>query len=111
MARCFVTRRLPGGALERLEREHEVRLWTGDLPPTPAELAARLHDVEGLLCLLTDTVDRRLIEAAPKLRAVATYSVGSDNVDLEAAAERGIAVGVTPDVLTDATADMAFALM
>lgn len=111
MARCFVTRSLPGSALDRLACEHEVDLWPGRLPPQRHELAARLRDAEGLLCLLTDGVDRELIEGAPRLRVVASYSVGSDNVDLDAAAEHGIAVGVTPDVLTDATADMAFALL
>ncbi len=111
MARCFVTRSLPGPALKRLEAQHDVDLWVERLPPPAAELAARTRDAEGLLCLLTDTVDRRLIEGSPRLRVISTYSVGSDNVDLEAAAERGIAVGVTPDVLTDATADMTFALL
>jgi lactate dehydrogenase-like 2-hydroxyacid dehydrogenase len=66
---------------------------------------------EGLLCLLTDRVDRELIHAAPDLRAISNYAVGSDNIDLHAAAERGIPVGITPDVLTEATADMAFALL
>lgn len=111
MARCFVTRDLPGGALDRLREGHEVDLWTGRLPPTQAELVARTRESEGLLCLLTDVVDRELIEAAPRLRAISNYAVGSDNVDLDAAAERKIAVGVTPDVLTEATADMAFALL
>lgn len=111
MARCFVTRKLPGAALERLRSEHEVDLWTGRLPPPREELLARARDAEGLLCLLTDRVDRELIEAAPRLRAISNYAVGSDNVDLDAAAERGIPVGITPEVLTEATADMAFALL
>jgi glyoxylate reductase len=64
-----------------------------------------------LLCLLTDRVDRAVLDAAPRLRAIANFAVGSDNIDLSAAAGLGIPVGVTPDVLTDATADLAMALL
>jgi glyoxylate reductase len=111
MARVFVTRRLPGTALERLAAEHEVEVWPGDMPPAPEELRARVADAEGLLSLLSDRIDAELLAAAPRLRAVANYAIGFDNVDLDAVAERGIQVGVTPDVLTDATADLAWALM
>jgi glyoxylate reductase len=111
MARVFVTRRLPGTALDRLAFEHEVEVWPGDLPPSPEELRARVADAEGLLALLTDRIDEDLLAAAPRLRAIANYAVGFDNVDVEAVAKRGIPVGVTPDVLTDATADLAWALM
>ena len=111
MARVFVTRRLPGPALERLAEHHETEIWPGDTGPTREELAALVADAEGLLCLLTDRIDRDLLDRAPKLRAIANYAVGSDNVDLTAAAARGIPVGVTPDVLTDATADLAMALL
>ncbi|MDQ3647373.1 MAG: D-glycerate dehydrogenase [Actinomycetota bacterium] len=111
MARVFVTRRLPGHALERLEAEHEVEVWPDRLPPTPAELRARTSDAEGLLSLLTDPVDRSLLEAAPRLRAVSNLAVGCDNIDLAAASERGLPVGFTPEVLTETTADLAVALM
>jgi glyoxylate reductase len=111
MARVFVTRRLPGTALERLAAEHDVEVWPGDMPPSPEELRAHVADAEGLLSLLSDRIDTELLAAAPRLRAVANYAIGFDNVDLDAVAERGIQVGVTPDVLTDATADLAWALM
>jgi glyoxylate reductase len=111
MASVFVTRDLPGDALDRLRAEHDVELWPGNLPPHPTELREHVADAEGLLCLLTDRVDQALLDAAPRLRAIANYAVGSDNIDLQAAAARGIPVGVTPDVLTDATADLAFALL
>jgi glyoxylate reductase len=111
MARCFVTRRLPFPALDRLRARHEVDVWPERLPPPYEELVARAADAEGLLTLLTDRVDASLIDRCPHLRAISNYAVGYDNVDLEAASARGIPVGNTPDVLTDATADLAFALL
>jgi glyoxylate reductase len=111
MARCFVTRRLPFPALDRLRARHDVAVWPERLPPPYEEFAARAAESEGLLTLLTDKVDAALIDRCPHLRAISNYAVGYDNVDLEAAAARGIPVGNTPDVLTDATADLAFALL
>jgi glyoxylate reductase len=109
--RVFVTRRLVGDALDRLAAQCDVAVWDGDLPPTAAELRERASAAEGLLCLLTETIDAALLDACPALRVVSNYAVGTDNVDLEACAARGIAVGRTPDVLTDATADLAWALI
>ena len=111
MASCFVTRELPGTALDRLRAAHEVEVWPGELPPSREELVEHARDAEGLLCLLTDTIDADVIAACAQLRAISNYAVGSDNIDAEAAARRGIEVAVTPDVLTDTTADLAFALM
>jgi glyoxylate reductase len=111
MARVYVTRQLPGTALERLAAEHEIEVWDGRLPPPHEELLAKVADAEGLLSLLTDRVDDDLMASAGKLRAVANYAIGFDNIDVEAAEKRDIQVGNTPDVLTDATADLAWALM
>ena len=111
MARCFVTRELPGSALDRLRAAHDTEVWPGELPPSRDELIEQAREAEGLLCLLTDTIDADVIAACPRLRAISNYAVGSDNIDAQAAAERGIEVAVTPDVLTDTTADLAFALM
>jgi glyoxylate reductase len=111
MAHVFVTRQLPGNALERLAAEHDVEVWPGDMPPPADELRAGVADAEGLLSLLSDRVDGDLIASAPKLRAIANYAIGFDNIDVDAATARSIQVGNTPDVLTDATADLAWALM
>ena len=111
MAKVFVTRALPFPALDRLREAHEVDEWPGDLPPEPDELRARTADAEGLLSLVTDPVDASVIEGAARLRAIANMAVGTDNIDVAAAAARGIPVGNTPGVLTDATADLAFALL
>jgi glyoxylate reductase len=111
MARVFVTRRLPGDALERLTAQHQVEIWDERLQPSHAKLLEKTREVEGLLCLLTDRIDRPVIEAATNLRVISNYAVGVDNVDIAAATERGIPVGYTPDVLTEATADATFALL
>ncbi len=106
-----MTRRLPGPSLERLAAAHELDVWPHELPPSQEELLARAHSAHGLLTTLSDRIDAALIDACPKLRAVVNYAVGSDNIDLAAAAARGIQIGVTPDVLTDATADLTWALL
>jgi glyoxylate reductase len=111
VARVFLTRSLPFPAVERLRAEHDVDVWPDPLPPPPDALRERAAGAQGLLSLLTDRVDAALLDAAPNLRVVANLAVGSDNVDLAAAQQRGVAVGVTPDVLTEATADLAFALL
>lgn len=97
--------------MERLAAAHDLEVWPERLPPTGEQLRERLVGVEGLLCMLTDPIDRGLIEAATELRAISTYAVGTDNIDLAAASERGIPVGHTPDVLTETSADLALALM
>ena len=111
MARVLVTRRLPFPAVEQLASRHDVAVWDGPLPPPPDVLRERAAGAGALLTLLTDRVDAALLDAVPDLRVVANLAVGSDNIDLAEAGHRGIAVGVTPDVLTEATADLAFALI
>jgi glyoxylate reductase len=111
MARVYVTRQLPGTALERLAAEHEVEVWDGALPPPHDTLLEKVANAEGLLSQLVDRVDADLMASAPELKAVANYAVGYDNIDVEGAEQHGIQVGNTPDVLTDATADLAWTLM
>jgi glyoxylate reductase len=111
MQRVFVTRRLPGDAIERLRSSADVELWPGEMPPQYDELAQRVAAADGLICLLTDRIDRALIESAPNLRVISTMAVGYDNIDVAAATARGIPVGHTPGVLTETTADLAFALI
>jgi len=111
VAHCFVTRDLPGPALARLAARHDLDVWPERLPPAPERLRERVAGAEGLITTVSDHIDAEVIAAAPRLRAIANYAVGYDNIDVAAAAARGIAVGNTPDVLTDATADLAFALL
>jgi glyoxylate reductase len=111
VARVFVTRRLPGEALNRLAAEHDVDVWQGRLQPSRAKLIEKAVDADGLLSLLTDRIDADLLAKCSKLRVVSNYATGVDNIDIEAATARGIPVGFTPDVLTEATADATFALL
>lgn len=97
--------------LEPLRAIADCRVWPQPRAPRPDELAHALQDCEGLLCVLSDRVDASLLEAAPRLRAVSTISVGTDHIDLAAARARGIVVGHTPGVLTETTAELALALM
>ena len=88
-----------------------MEVWSGRSPPDPAGLHSGCLEVDALLCLLTDPVGAALFEACPRLRAVAVYAVGVDNVDLDAATRHGVQVGHTPGVLTETTADLAFGLL
>ncbi|MEM6646815.1 MAG: D-glycerate dehydrogenase [Bacteroidota bacterium] len=97
--------------MDRLREHAEVDLWAHDLPPDYPTLAERVADCDGLLCMLTDTVDATLIESSPRLKVISQMAVGYDNIDVAAATARGIGVGHTPGVLSDATADLTWALI
>lgn len=108
----FVTRRLPGEApIERLRAAAAVDLWPDDAPPPPETLASRAAPCRALLTMLTDRVDGALLDRCPELRIVSNMAVGYDNIDVQAASDRGVLVTNTPGVLTEATADLAFALL
>jgi len=112
--RIFVTRQIPAAGLELLSAlpEAKIDIWPGRLPPPPDVLRQKVRGLHGLLCLLTDAIDEALLEAAgPSLRVVSQMAVGVDNIDLTACARRGIAVGHTPGVLTESTADLTLALL
>jgi glyoxylate reductase len=112
VARVFVTRRLVGTALERLEQAgHDVDLWEQREPPPRKDLIERAQRADALLCTLSDPIDAAFLDACPHLNVISSCAVGTDNIDLKAAHARGIPVGNTPGVLTDATADLAFALL
>jgi glyoxylate reductase len=111
VGKVFITRTFPFAALERLQAEHDVDVWDDNAPPPREVLLERSADADALLTIITEKVDAELFDAAPSVKAVANLAVGTDNIDLDEAARRGIAIGNTPGVLTDATADIAFALL
>lgn len=110
--KVFVTRRLPDDGIELLEKEcDEVEIYPYDRIPRKEEIIKGLQGKDGLLCLLTDRIDKNVIASNPKLRAISNYAAGYDNIDVEEATRRGIIVTNTPDVLTNATAELAWALL
>jgi glyoxylate reductase len=109
--KVFVTRRIPAAGLDRILQECDAEVWTDDLPPPYDTIKARVASCDGLVALLTDRIDTALLDSAPRLRVVSNYAVGFNNIDIPAATSRGVCVGNTPGVLTDATADMAFCLL
>ena len=109
--KVLVTRKPPGSTLERLEETCEMTLWAPDEPMPRGEMVEKIADAEGLLTMIPDRIDRELLDSAPHLRAISTMAVGVDNIDIQACTERGIPVGYTPDVVTEANAYQAFALI
>ncbi len=109
--KVYVTRSVPEEGIRMLQQECEVEQWEDELPIPREILLEKVPDIEGLYCLLTERVDQDLLDAAPHLRAVSNMAVGYDNIDVDACTARGIPVGNTPGVLTDTTADLAFALL
>ena len=112
MARVLVTARLPGSSTERLAADHDLIYRDVDAPMPREELLVRVAGVDAVVAVLVDRVDAELLDAGgSQLRVVANVAVGYDNVDLGACAERGVVLTNTPGVLTDATADLAMALV
>ena len=113
--RLFVTRRIPSIGLEMvqsLSAEYDIEVWPDPLPPAYEVLLEKVRGLAGLLCLLTDQIDANLMDAAgPQLKVISQLAVGFDNIEVAAATARGIPIGHTPGVLTDATADFAWALL
>jgi glyoxylate reductase len=110
--RVFVARVIPDEGLDPVRAATDADIWPDELPPPRDELLKRIAGVEGVLALLTDRVDDEFLDAAgPGLKVVSNYAVGFDNVDVPACTRRGVAVGNTPGVLTDTTADLAWTLL
>jgi glyoxylate reductase len=109
--RILLTRRIPSAAFTRLAAACDVDLHDGPKAIDPAELTRRIADKQGLICLLTDRIDGAVVDAAPELKVVANVAVGYDNIDVPAVKSRGVIVTNTPDVLTEATAELTWALL
>jgi glyoxylate reductase len=108
----YVCRPLPGRALDLLRERCAVHVWPDpEIPPPREVLLEAVREAEGLVTLVTERVDETLLAAAPRLRVVSNVAVGYDNVDVAAATRRGVVVTNTPDVLTETTADLAWALL
>jgi glyoxylate reductase len=111
MPNVLVTRRLPSSVIAKLEAAASVDLHSGDAAIAPADLRARVADKEALVCLLTDAIDKSVIDAAAKMRVIANVAVGYNNIDVAYARSRGIVVTHTPEVLTESVADFTWAMI
>jgi glyoxylate reductase len=109
--KILVTRKLPSSVIAKLSAAAAVDLYSGDAAIPLEELRARVADKDALVCLLTDVVDRMIIDAAPGLKAIANVAVGYNNIDVPYARSRGIVVTNTPDVLTESVADFTWAVI
>ena len=109
--KVYVTRMIAQEALDMIAQVAEMKVWSGELPPPHESLLEEVRDVDGLLTLLTDKIDASVMQAAPKLKVISNLAVGYDNIDVTEATKRGIVVGNTPGVLTETTADFAFAML
>jgi glyoxylate reductase len=110
--KIYITRRVPDEIIAKIEKACDVRMWNETDIPVPREvLEKEIVDVDGLFCLLTESIDRELLQKAVRLKVVSNMAVGYNNVDIEAAKEKGITVTNTPGVLTETTADLTFALL
>ena len=109
--RVFLTRTLHDFALKELKKRYEIEIHSGKIPIPKTKLRSKIGNIEGLICFPYDRIDSDLIDIAKNLKVISTYSVGFDHIDTQYAKKKKIRVGYTPEVLTDATADLAFSLM
>ena len=109
--KVFITRRIAEKALALLENEVEMDIWEEETPPPYEILKEKIKNCDGILTLLTDPIDAKLIKSAPNLKTISQMAVGFDNIDVRTATKMGIPVGNTPDALTETCADFTFALL
>jgi glyoxylate reductase len=109
--KVYVTRELPERGLRIIKKYFDTKVWTEYAPPPKKVIIEKAKNVDALVPLLSDKIDAEVFNAAPKLKIVAQLAVGFDNVDVQEATRRGIYVTNTPEVLTDTTADFAWALL
>jgi lactate dehydrogenase-like 2-hydroxyacid dehydrogenase len=110
--KVFVTRAIPETGLNLILGTCDAEVWPDEFPPPRNILLDKVQGVKGILCLLNDKIDEEIMDAAgPQLKIVSNYAVGFDNIDIDAASERGILVGNTPGILAETTADLAFTLL
>ncbi|MUV39217.1 Glyoxylate reductase [Lentibacillus sp. JNUCC-1] len=110
--KIYITRNIPNDIIQPFEDAFEIKMWKESETPVPRdELLRQTQDADGLVCMLSDAIDEELLSQSPQLKVVANDAVGFDNIDLKAANDRNVVVTNTPDVLTDTTADLTFALL
>ncbi len=109
--KVLLTRKLHDFALKELRKHYSIQVYSGKIPMPKTKLLEEIKDKDGLICFPYDNIDKQVIDSAKKLRAISTFSVGYDQIDVNYAKKRKIRIGYTPEVLTDATADLTFSLI
>ena len=109
--KVFLTRTLHDFALKELKKRYQVEVHSGKIPIPQIKLRSKIKEIDGLICFPYDKISKEAIESAKNLKVISTYSVGFDHIDTESAKKKKIRVGYTPEVLTDATANLAFSLL
>lgn len=109
--KVFLTRTLQDGVVKQLKKRYQIEIHSGKIPIPESKLQLKIRDIDGLICFPYDRINKKTIKLAKNLKVISTYSVGFDHIDTEFAKKRKIRVGYTPEVLTDATADLAFTLL
>ncbi len=110
--KIFITRKIPIPIINQLEKSFDVSIWEHEDIPVPQKvLEEKIAEIDGLFCLLTETINKELLINATKLKVISNMAVGYNNIDIEAASKKGIIVTNTPGVLTETTADLTFALL
>jgi len=109
--KILLTRKLHDFALKELRKHYSIEVYSWKIPMPKRKLLEKIKDKDGLICFPYDDIDKQVIDSAKKLRAISTFSVGYDQIDVKYAKKRKIRIGYTPEVLTDATADLTFSLI
>ncbi|WP_068672797.1 D-glycerate dehydrogenase [Oceanobacillus sp. Castelsardo] len=110
--KIYITRKIPRELVKSYEDQYDIRMWEKEEEPVPREILLKeTQHADGILCMLSEKIDKELLSSAPHLKVVANLAVGFDNIDLDAAKKRGIIITNTPDVLSETTADLGFALL
>ena len=109
--KIFLTRTLHDFALKELRKRYQIEIHSGEIPIPKKKLRSKIKEIDGLICFPYDKIEKETMDCAENLKVISTYSVGFDHIDTEYAKEKKIRVGYTPEVLTDATADLAFSLL
>ncbi|MGQ9535253.1 MAG: 2-hydroxyacid dehydrogenase [bacterium] len=109
--KIFITRKIPEPAIKSLKRYFHLSLFAKERPIRKSEIIEKIKDKVALVTLLTDTIDKDIIENAPRLKIIANYAAGYNNIDIETATKNGVMVTNTPDVLTETTADLTIGMM
>ncbi|MCX5812613.1 MAG: D-glycerate dehydrogenase [Proteobacteria bacterium] len=109
--KAYITRRIPEPGIELIAEFCDIVFHPGEEPPDEKEIIRNIRDKDAILCLLSDSINKNIIDAAPALKVISTMSAGFEHIDVSEATNKGIYIGYTPGVLTDATADLAFTLL